>query len=154
MIGPPVDSPALHAGLVVAAAAFVAVAGSLPIRPAPDAAGIADTVDSVAAGDAPAAASHDHGAGAVRLRPHGLALRNDGGTARATFAFGPVVPVGVGALRAVLRGVPPQEVFDDRGSFRQAVVEAREREPRWESSTAVSVRGVSWDGYRVTLVGA
>ena len=153
MIGPPADSPALHAGLVVAAVAFLAVVGSLPARPAPDATSVADTVDDIATGGAPASSTHDHAADAVRLRPNGIAMRNDGGTARATFAFGPVVPVDDGPLRAVLRGDAPQTVFHDRGSFRDAVEGAKEREPRWELSDHVTVRGVSWDGYRVTLVG-
>ncbi|WP_435116832.1 DUF7283 family protein [Halolamina sp. C58] len=154
MIGPPVDSAALHAGLVVAAAAFLAVAGTLPAHPAPDAAGVADTVDSVAAGDVPAGATHEHDADAVRLRPHGIAMRNDGGTARATFAFGPVVPVRDGALRRVLDGEPPQVVFADRDAFRNAVETARERESGWIASDEIAVEGVSWDGYHVTLVGA
>lgn len=154
MIGPPVDSPALHAGLVVAAAAFLAVAGTLPVRPTPDAAGVADTVDAVAAGDAPASATHEHAADAVRIRPNGIAMRNDGGTARATFAFGPVVAVVDRALQRVLRGDSPRSVFPDRSAFRGAVEAARQREPGWVASDEITVRGVSWDGYRVTLVGA
>lgn len=154
MIGPPVDSAALHAGLVVAAAAFLAVAGTLPASPTPDAAGVADTVDAVAAGDAPASATHEHGADTVRLRSHGVAMRNDGGTARATFAFGPVVPVGNGALRRILNGELPRSVFADRDAFRDAVEAARERESEWVTSAEIAVREVSWDGYRVTLVGA
>lgn len=154
MIAPPVDSPALHAGLVVAAAAFLAVAGTLPASPAPDAAGVADTVDAVAAGDAPASATHEHGADAVRVRRHGIAMRNDDGTARATFAFGPVVAVTEGPLRRVLRGASPRVVFPDREAFREAVAAALEHDPGWVSSDAIAVREVSWDGYRVTLVGA
>lgn len=148
------ESPALHAGLVVAAVAFLAVAGTLPARPAPDAAGVADTVDRVAAGPAPASASHDHAADAVRLRPHSLAMRNDAGTARATFAFGAIVPVADGPLRRVLDGNAPQRVFSDRAAFRRAVDAARAREPGWTASEEITVTGVSWDGYRVTLVGA
>jgi hypothetical protein len=148
------ESPALHAGLVVAAVAFLAVAGTLPARPAPDAAGVADTVDRVAAGDTPASATHDHAAGAVRLRPHSIAMRNDAGTARATFAFGPIVPVADGQLRRVLDGGAPQRVFTDRAAFREAVDAARAREPGWIASEEITVTGVSWDGYRVTLVSA
>jgi hypothetical protein len=154
MIGPPVDSTALHAGLVVAAAAFLAVAGTLPARPAPDAAGVADTVDSVAAGDAPSSATHEHGADAVRLRPHGISMRNSRGTTRATFAFGPVVTVDDGKLRRVLDGEPPRTVFADRDAFRDTVEAAREREPEWIASDEIAVREVIWDGYRATLVGA
>ncbi|GAB7013598.1 hypothetical protein JCM18549_18690 [Halolamina salina] len=139
---------------MVAAAAFLAVAGTLPARPAPDAAGVADTVDAVAAGDAPASATHEHDADAVRLRPHGIAMRNDAGTARATFAFGPVVPVRGGRLRRVLVGALPRAVFADRDAFRDAVETARERESEWVASDEIAVREVSWDDYRVTLIGA
>jgi len=151
----PADSPALLVGLAVGAVVFLAVAGSLPTRPPPDAAGVAGTIDDVAAGDAPGSASRDHGAEAVRLDPYGLAMRNDGGTASATFAFGPITPVGdAGPLRAVLRGDHPVDVFETRGQFREAVVEGRNQPRDWEPSTTIQVRGVSWDGYRVTLVGA
>jgi len=153
MLGPPVDSPALHAGLVIAAAAMLAVAGSLPSRPAPDAAGVADTVDRIAVADGPATASHEHGAETVRLRPTSIAMRNDGGTARATFAFGSVVPAENGSLAEVLAGAAPESVFDDRAAFRAAVDAARERAARWVRSDRITVTGVSWDGYRVTLVG-
>lgn len=153
MLGPPIDSTALHAGLVVAAAAFFAVVGSLPANPAPDAAGVADTVDRIAVAEAPAVATDDHAADRVRIRPNGIAMRNDGGTAHATFAFGPVVPVRNGLLRAVLEGDPPHAVFDDRGAFVDAVATAMEDEPRWMTSDEIAVRGVSWDGDRVTLVG-
>jgi hypothetical protein len=150
----PADSPALLAGLAVAAAAFLAIAGALPARPAPDATGAAGTVDDIAANAAPATASLHHDAEAVRLDPHGLAMRNGGGTARASFAFGPITPVvGDGPLRALLRGEHPSEVFERPVDFRQAVVAARSEEPRWVTSETVTVRGVSWDGYRVTLVG-
>ncbi len=154
MIGPPTDTPALHAGLVVAAAAFVAVAGTLYAQPAPDAAGVADTVDAVAAGDAPASATHQHAAERVRIRSHGIAMRNDGGTARATFAFAPVVPVVDGPLRRVLGGESPRAVFRDADAFHEAVEAARDRDTVWVASAEITVREVSWDGHRVTLVGA
>ena len=150
----PAESPALLAGLAVAAAAFLAVTASLPVRPAPDASGVAGTVDEVAAGEAPVTATHQHSADELRIDPHGVAMRNDAGTARAKFAFGPVTPVSPESpLRAVLRGAHPATVFEGQQAFRQAVVAARSAEPEWRTSTAVQVRGVSWDGYRVTLVG-
>jgi|AntRauTorcE11898_2_1112593.scaffolds.fasta_scaffold01155_3 hypothetical protein len=154
MLGPPIESPALHAGLVLAAAAFLAVVGSLPASPAPDAAGVANTVDRVVVAEAPAGAIEDHGADQVRIRPNGIAMRNDGGTAHATFAFGPVVPVRNGSLRAVLEGESPEALFEDNAAFVDAVEVARNREPRWMRSDEIAIRGVSWDGDRVTLVGA
>ncbi|MFD1566632.1 DUF7283 family protein [Halolamina litorea] len=153
MLSFPTDSPALHAGLVLAAVAFIAVAGSLPARPAPDAGGVADTVDRVAVAEAPSITTHGHAADSVRLRPDGIALRNEGGTAHATFAFGPIVPVRDGPLRAVLAGTAPQTAFSDRDAFIAAVEAARNRDPRWVASEKITVTGVSWDGERFTLVG-
>lgn len=150
----PADSPALLAGLAVAAAAFLAVTASMPARPAPDASGVAETIDEVVAAEEPATATHPHSATAVRIDAHGLAMRNDAGTAKATFAFAPVTPVtGDGSLRAVLRGAHPADAFEDPQAFRQAVVEARTADPEWHESSEIQARGVSWDGYRVTLVG-
>jgi hypothetical protein len=150
----PAESPALVAGLAVAAAAFFAVTASLPARPAPDASGVAGTVDEVAAGESPASATHQHGANELKIDPHGLVMRNDAGISRARFAFGPVTPVGPESpLRAVLNGAHPGEVFESPQAFKQAVVTARSADSEWRPSTVVQVRGVSWDGYRVTLVG-
>lgn len=151
----PAESPVLVAGLAVAAAAFLAVTASLPARPAPDATGVAGTIDDIAAGSGAGRATHPHTATAVRLGPHGVAMRNDAGSASAEFAFGPVTPVpDEGALRAVLEGEHPADAFEDPQAFRQAVVDARAAEPEWQPSTEIQVRGVSWDGYHVTLVGA
>lgn len=158
MMDLPAETPLLWVGLVVAAASLLAIVGALPTRPAPDAVGAARTVDSIAAGDAPASASHPLSAAQVRLRPRGLAVRRsptaDGGVSRAQFAFGPVTPVRpTSPLWAVLEGTPPDEMFDSPVEFQQAVVEARTARPRWVSAEHLTVRGVSWDGYRVTLVG-
>lgn len=155
MMDLPADTPLLWVGLTLACAGFVAVAGSLPVRPLPDATAAAQTVDTVAAGDAPASATRPLTAERVRLRPHGIALTNDAGTSRATFAFGPVTPVTPDSpLWAVLRGDAPETAFEDHQAFRQAVIEARSADPRWRPATTLHVREVSWDGYRVTLVGA
>lgn len=150
----PAESPALVAGLAVAAAAFFAVTVALPAHPAPDAAGIAGTVEEVAAGEAPTSATHQHDGEEVKIDPHGLGIRNEAGTTRARFAFGPVTPVGPESpLRAVLNGAHPGTVFESQHAFKQAIVDARSADSEWQPSTAVQVRGVSWNGYRVTLVG-
>lgn len=158
MLDLPAETPLLWIGLVVAAAGLLGVAGTLPTRPAPDATGAARTVDAVAAGEAPATTSHRLRNAEVRLRPRGLDLRRSGpgeGEATARFAFGPVTPVRpTSPLWAVLRGASPAKMFDSPVEFRQAVVEARSKPPRWVAADSLTVRGVSWDGYRVTLVGA
>lgn len=160
MMDLPADVPLLWVGLLLVAAGLVGVAGALPSRPAPDATALAGTVDSVAGGDAPARAAYDLSGESVRLDPHGVSLRRGSAPgavpagAHAAFAFGPVTPVPPGSpLRAVLRGTSPAEVFDSPVRFHQAVVAARTAEPTWTRGETVTVRGVSWDGYHVTLVG-
>jgi hypothetical protein len=164
MIDLPADVPVLWVGLVLVGATLVGVAGALPLRPAPDATAVARTVDSVAASEDPARAAHALSGESVRLRPTGLSVRRATGTlggesstrrtGHAEFAFGPVTPVPrASALRAVLSGEHPAEVFERPVHFQQAVVEARTADATWERGRSLIVRGVSWDGYRVTLVG-
>lgn len=154
------ETPLLWVGLVVVGACLLGIAGSLPTRPPPNAAAAAGTVDRVAASGGPVRATRSLAATAVRVRPRGIALRSgdgaagEGAVSRARFAFGPVTPVAPDSpLRAVLEGAPPEAVFDDPTSFRQAVVEARATPTGWVKGRTLYVRGVSWDGYRVTLVG-
>ena len=154
MFDVPVDAWYTWLGLSLASVALFGVGASLPTAPPPAAADAADTVDRAASASAPVTAEHPLDARTVRIAPNRLGLRNDAGTTHATFAFGPITPVGPdGPLRTVLRGTHPSVLFESPTEFRQAVVAARSQEPEWESSTKITVRGVSWDGYRVTLVG-
>ncbi len=156
MFDVPLD--AWYAWFGVAAVSLVAFAavGSLPTAPPPDASGAADVVDSVAASDYPATGEYPLDAAEIRLGPSEVGLRNDAGESEAAFAFGPVTPVVEGSrLQSVLHGVPPRQVFDSKRAFRQAVIEARTREPTWRPvERTLVVRTVAWGGFDVTLVGA
>ncbi len=156
MLDVPLDAWYAWVGLALASVAVLGVAAALPTAPPPDAAGVAGTVDRVAAESHPTTAEHPVAAAEVRLGPHGIGLRSEAGRAHAAFAFGPVTPVADGsALDAVLRGTPPGQAFDDRTAFQQAVVDARARDPTWDpAGPTVVVRRVSWNEYGVTLVGA
>lgn len=138
----------------VAAAAFLGVASGFPTAPPPDATGVANTVDGVAAAAYPTTATHTVAADGVRIGPRRIALRNDAGTATATFAYGPVVPVTPGTpLGAVLRGKPPASVFPDGAAFRRVTAGARNRTVGWTPADSVRVRRVTWEGVDVVLVG-
>lgn len=155
MFGTPIDAWYVWVGVAAVTIALCGAVLSLPLRPAPDAAGAADTVDAVAAGERPATAEHPLDAAAIRLGPHRLAMRSPAGTARAEFAFGPVTPVSDDRLRRVLHGAHPAEVYDSREAFRQAVVDARATEPTWEPvERTLVVRRVYWGEFGVTLVDA
>jgi len=152
----PIDAWYVWFGTAVAAATMLGVAGSLPTTAPPDATAAANVVDSVAAADAPTTGEAPLDASEVRLGPHRVGLRRGGSAAHASFAFGPVTPVVDGSrLQRVLYGTPPEQVFDSREAFRQALVDARTREPAWRHvGRTLVVRRVVWEGVDVTLVDA
>ena len=156
MFDTPVDTWYLTLGVALASLAFFGVATELPSHAPPDAAAAAGTVDTVAASDAPGTAEHPISADRVLLGPYRIALRGDGGTARATFRYGPVTPVSDGSnLRAVLQGADPPRVFTSQTAFEDAVADSKGREPTWErADDRIVVRNVIWGDFRVTLVGA
>lgn len=156
MLGLPVESWYLWVGLAAVSAALVGVAVELPRTTPPDAAAVAATVDGVAASPYAAVGEHPIRADAIRLSARRVALRQRGTTARAEFAFGPVVPVYPGdeRLSRVLRGSPPAERFDSRAAFENVTARARERDPEWRPAPdRLTVRRVSWGSVDATLVG-
>jgi len=155
MIGVPVDAWYVWLGLSLASIALLGVGATLPTAPPPAAADAADTVDRTAATAHPATAEHPLDAEKVRIGPRRLGLRNDAGTTHAAFAFGPVTPVtGSRALRAILRGAPPNSRFDAGSALCAAGTDARNRTPRWRPVDGpLIVRHIVWEGCDVTLVG-
>lgn len=155
MLDAPVDAWYVWVGLVVVAGAALGTVVELPTGPPPDAGAAVASVDRVAAADHDATGCHPVAADAVKVEPHRLSLRDGDRTARAVFAYGPVVPVRRGsALRRVLRGYPPESAFEAPGEFRAAATRARDRPARWTRSDRLLVRTVTWRGADVTLVGA
>jgi hypothetical protein len=155
MFDVPVDAWYVYLGLAVASGATVALAGAMPAAAPPDADGAARTVDGVAASQHASVGSHPlSDAEAVRVGADTLSLRGPGGTAHAPLGYGPVAfapedtPLG-----AVLRGEPPAAVFDSPAAFERAVARRRAADPRWYRTERLLVRGVSWEGTDVVLVG-
>jgi len=150
------DVPQVGVALGLLGAALFGIATDLPQTPAPDATAPAATVDRVAASTHPTTAAHPVTATAVKIGPRELALRNGGGTARATFAYGPVTPAPeTGPLRRVLRGVPPDRAFEDPEALQRAAAARRRQPPRWRTAgDELRVRHVTWGEIDVTLVGA
>jgi hypothetical protein len=155
MLGPPTDAMPIWFGLCLVSVLFLGLAIEVPTAPPPDAAAAATTVDAVAVSEYPTTAAHPTPATAVRVGPKRLALRSDGGTAHATFAYGPVTPAANPDLRRVLRGIPPARVFEDPAAFRVALERSRNRTPAWRPLDGrLLVRRVSWGEVNATLVGA
>ncbi|MFC6826399.1 DUF7283 family protein [Halopelagius fulvigenes] len=159
MLDVPLDSWYAWFGLSLASLALVGAVAGLPTTPPPNAADAAETVDRVAAAEYDATAEHPLDASAIRIGTRRISLRNDAGTAHATFGFGPVTPVPVGdsPLRAVLHGAPPESVFESKAAFQQAVVDARvgADDATWRDvDRTLIVRRTSWEGVDVVLVDA
>jgi hypothetical protein len=154
MFDTPIDAWYAWLGLSVATLAVFGVATAFPATPAPDAAGLAETIDPVATSDYDTTARHPVTARTVRLGPRRVGLRNDAGTTHATLAY-PVVPVEGGTpLDRVLRGAAPPTTFESPQAFARAAETARERPPQWRpAGEAVVVRHLTWVGVDVTLVG-
>lgn len=155
MVGLPADVPALWLGSVIVATMLVGLALHVPSSPPARAATLAEAIDTVSAAPHPTSSRHPVDAGAVRIRPHRIALRTPDGVSHATLGFGPVTPVMSGsALDEVLRGTPAHTVFDTPRAFRRAAHRARRTDSRWrDPGRSLIVRRVSWGGVNVTLVG-
>lgn len=137
----------------VSVAAFGTVA-ALPSETPPAAASVADAVDRVAASPYEAQTTAPIEATEYRLTPGQIALRNDRGRSRATFAYGPIAPATDGSLRAVLEGAPPTTQFASPAAFERAIERAHQEGMGWRPAPdAIRVRRVSWEGVDATLVG-
>ena len=156
MFDSPADAWYVWVGLSLLGAALLGIVAQLPDGPSPDATAPANTVDAVAGSGHAGAGVHPIAAEEVLIEPRGIAVRSNGATSHETFAYGPVTPVREGTLLwEVLEGARPEHVFESPEAFLTAAERARERDATWRSSPErVTVRSVSWEGDRVTLVGA
>lgn len=154
MFEAPLDGLYAWVGLAVVSVAVLGVTVAFPSAPAPDAAGAAGTVDTVAGGY-PATGEHGIEAQRVRITPSRIVLDGEGGTASAAFRQTPVTPARLDdRLWRVLHGEPPSTVFDSSEAFVAAARDARETETRWRAAPdRLRVREIHWGDVRVTLVG-
>jgi hypothetical protein len=154
MFDTPLDGIVLWMGLSVASLAALGVAVGLPTTSAPDAAGLADAVDRVAASPWQATARVPIEAEAIRLGSTRLSLRSGGRTSHASFAVATATPVGDGQLRRVLRGRAVSDVFDSQREFRRALSRYPVRPIEWrDAPPRLRVRRVTWGEVDATLVG-
>lgn len=151
----------LFIGLTLFATAALGVALSVQTMPAPDANEAANTIDAAAGSEAGTHMQYDHSAEEVQVGNQSFALRNDGGTARATVAFGPIIPVTVGdttyeGLKKVVNGEQWQDVFEDESEFREtarrASADAVGNEEWVEASGTLRVTTEVIDGERTAIV--
>ncbi|MFC7134143.1 MULTISPECIES: DUF7283 family protein [Salinibaculum] len=154
MFDAPLDTWYVWLGLGLVSVAVAGTALSLPTAAPPSPGPVADAIDEVASSPGSARARVTLSASRIRLAPRELALRSDGGTARARFAFGPVTPVDSGPLARVLHGRPPASAFPSKTAFRDALRAARRESPRWRPAPdGLTARRVRWGDVDATLVG-
>ncbi|MFC7204372.1 hypothetical protein ACFQJC_12665 [Haloferax namakaokahaiae] len=154
MFDAPIESLSLWTALALGGVVLLGVVGGLSSPPAPDAPAVADAIDRVAVAEYDASATVHLDAESVRLGTHRIALRNDGGTSHATFAFGPVTPATPGTpLAAVARGSSPESVFDTPAAFESALADARTTNASWHAAEeSLVVRRISWEGVDALVV--
>jgi hypothetical protein len=150
----PVDALYACLGVATVSIAVFGVVVALPTAPPPDATAAADAVDRVAVGPPDAHATAPVDAQQYRLGPHQLSLRNAGGTASATLAYGPVTPVlEDDRLELLLYGHGPATVFESPSAFQRAVEAAQSRSEWRTAPERIEARRVQWGETSVTLVG-
>lgn len=150
-----IDAWYVWIALAATSVVLYGLALALPAAPSPAAATVADEVDTVAVSEHGDTSTQSVAADEIRLGPHRVSLRGDGGVSHASFAYGPVTPVRADPLLAVVHGTSPADAFDDSASFERAVDRAQDRSPTWRSTDGeMRVRSVSWEGVDATLVAA
>lgn len=150
----PVDAMYVWFGVATVSVAALGVVTAFPTTTPPDATAVADAVDRTAVGPTGAYSVTAIEAAEIRLGPHRLALRNEGGAESTTLAYGPVTPaVNDDRLELLLHGRPTEDVFESPEAFRTAVEAAQSRGEWRPASSQLEARRVSWGETDVTLVG-
>lgn len=161
----PADAWYVWFGVVLVTVAFAGVALSLPTQPAPDATEAANTIDEVAASSVDASATYEHDASRVRIAEKQIWLRNSGGTARATIAFGTMTPVREHpdnpepGLNILIRDADPASEFDSAEKMVEWATEARKAsrgtKSEWQKDNGqLRVKKVMWGDKSVLFVDA
>lgn len=156
----PADGWYTFVGVALVSVAVAGVALGLPSTVPPDANAAANTIDEVSGSTYNASGSYEHDADEVRIDGKQIELRNDGGTAQASLAFGMMVWVrGDEDLGDVLRGTDPGERYDDLDEFgaaaRDKADDIETNRPEWRPARGtLRVRTIVWGDERVTLVDA
>lgn len=161
----PADGWYVYVGVAIVSVAVGGIALGMPSAAPPDANAAANAVDRVTGSTHNATGSYEHDADEVKIGGKQLAMRNEGGTTRASLAFGTMVWVrydGVpdaAAFAGILAGDDVTDHYADRSAFLTAVERARENlesdRPEWRHAEGeLRARTIVWGDQRVTLVDA
>lgn len=158
----PLDAWYVWFAVALMSVSLVGVTLSLPSEPAPDANAAANTIEEGTTSSFNTSISYEHDATEVRIDAIRIALRNDGGTDRATIAFGNMTPVlehptADGRQKGIniTLGTDPTAEFNDSDEMREWAETVRDTADDGEWRTAndrLYVRQVHWDETSVTFV--
>lgn len=156
----PIDAWYVWIGVALISVGFTGVAVSLPSEAPPDADTAANAVEEVATSSFNSSVNYDHKAEEVWIDKRTIALRNDGGTARATIAFGTMTPVRAHPTSPekginITLGTPIEEEFEDQEAMRVWVNETQENASMsgWRpAQDELRVRKVEWGDESVIFV--
>lgn len=161
----PADGWYVYFGVALVSVAVGGIALGMPSAAPPDANAAVNTVDQVTGSTHNATGTYEHDADEVRIGGKQLAMRNEGGTTRASLAFGTMVWVryegvpNATAFTDILYGDDVTDHYAGRTDFLTAVDRAREDlksdRPQWRHAEGeLRARTIVWGDTRVTLVDA
>lgn len=153
----PMDAWIVYVGVATVAGAVLGVSFGFSPIPPPDANAATNAIDSVGGSTVSGSTTYEHDAESFWLDRQQLALRNEGGTAKATIAFGTMTGVHYAdsdRLADVLYGTPIDEAFSgenpDRAFLRavgEAQLQAAGDRGEWKATEGkIRVRKVVIDG--------
>jgi len=154
----PMDAWFVYIGLAIVSTSMLGVAVGFTPMPPPDANAAANAVDSAAGTSVSGVAVYDHDAEFVWMDRQQIALQNDGGSSKATVAYGEITPAYEDErLLEVLYGAPIEDEFDSSSEFLGTVEAAKQASAAnredWRSTTGeLRAKKVIVNGEEVVLV--
>jgi len=156
----PMDAWIVYIGVAFVSSTMLVFALGLTGTPAPNANAAANTIDLVGDRSVSATAEYEHDGDSFWIDRQQIVLRNDGGTSRATIAFGEITPAYYDErLADVTYGSPitGDNTFDSTGEFLATVEAAQQHSannrPDWQSANGVvRAKKVIVGGEHVILV--
>lgn len=156
----PMDAWIVYVGVGIVSSTMLVITFGFTGIAAPDADAAANAIDTVGDSSVSASAEYEHDATSFWVDQQQIVLKNEGGTRRATIAFGEITPAYYDErLVEVLYGSVVTEEFSSPGEFLATVNEAQQHSadnrPDWQSAKGVvRAKKVVIGGEHVILVDA
>lgn len=110
----PADAWYVYVAVVIISVTFAGIAVGIPSMPPPDAQQAANTIEAATGSEYASSASYEHDADVVTIDRRTITMKNEYGTAHASFSYGTVVPVnGHDRLENVTGGQSLEDAYND-----------------------------------------